>query len=253
MESTALGFLGGFTGGYIKDVLTQEGIASDFIEVKEDTRVNVKISTSKETDINSAGPEITTDKFGELLDKIKVLTAGDYLILSGNVQKCLPKDAYAQIEEIAIHKGVCVIVDTTGEALIESLKYKPFLIKPNNKELGEIFSKDLESRKEIVKYAQRLKEMGAQNVIISMAGCGALLLCDEGMFYAAAAKGVLVNSVGAGDSLVAGFMARYSQNKDIIDAFRYGVAAGSATAFTKDLCEKQDADHLHEQITLVRI
>lgn len=250
VKSIALGFVGGFTGKFIEDSLENQGIKTNFIKVNEDTRINVKLKSDVETEINGSGPNISSENLNELFKIVESLTSDDYLVLAGNVQKSVPSDIYSILQKKCILNNVKVIVDTTGDALVATLPNKPFLIKPNNHELGEIFNKDLKSEEEIIVYAKKLIDMGAQNVIISMAEKGALLINKNGIYKASPAKGVVKNSVGAGDSVIAGFLASYSQNKDIVEAFRYGAASGSATAFSKDLCKKEDVNHYLPQVTV---
>jgi 1-phosphofructokinase len=253
IKNKALGFIGGFTGEFIKNSLQNQGVYTDFIEVAGDTRINVKLKSKEETEINGAGPIVKEEDLNKLFVKIETLDSEDYLVLAGNVQKSLPANVYSLIQEKCLSKKVKVIVDTTGEALTSTLKYKPFLIKPNNHELGEIFGVKIQSREEIIQYAQKLRDKGAENIIISMAAHGALLLCDEGVYHASAPKGIVKNSVGAGDSMIAGFLASYSQNLNIVDAFKYGAASGSATAFSMDLCKKQEVEALLKEINITKI
>lgn len=253
VQNKALGFIGGFTGKFIKDSLQNQGVYTDFIEVSGDTRINVKLKSNEETEINGAGPIIEEKDLNKLFEKIEVLNSQDYLVLAGNVQKSLPKNIYSLIQEKCVNKKVKIVVDTTGEALTSTLKYRPFLIKPNNHELGEIFNVKIKSREEIIQYAQKLREMGAENVIISMAGEGALLICNEGVYHASAPKGTVKNSVGAGDSLIAGFLANYSQTSNIVEAFKWGATTGSATAFSMDLCEKEQVEELLPQVNITKL
>lgn len=253
VKSIALGFVGGFTGKFIEDSLKEQGMETNFIKVEEDTRINVKLKSSIETEINGSGPNITSENLDKLFKIIESLTSDDYLVLAGNVQKSVPTDIYSTIQKKCISNNVKVIVDTTGDALVSTLKNKPFLIKPNNHELGEIFDKKLETKEDIIFYAKKLIEIGAQNVIISMAEKGALLINTTGVYHATPAKGTVKNSVGAGDSVIGGFLAEYSQSKDIIEAFRYGAASGSTTAFSKDLCTKEDVEHYLPQVLVTKI
>lgn len=253
VESKALGFIGGFTGDFIKASLEENGVYTDFIKVQEDTRINVKLKSNEETEINGAGSNIDEKALNQLFKKLEKLGSEDYLVLAGNIQRTLPRNIYAQIQERLVKNKVKVIVDTTGEALTATLKHKPFLIKPNNHELSEIFGVEINTREDIVFYAKRLLDMGAENVIISMAGEGALLVCKEGVYHAAAPKGDVKNSVGAGDSLIGGFLASYSQNLDLIEAFKWGIASGSATAFSLDLCTKDEVEKLLSEIKVTKL
>lgn len=244
VENVALGFLGGFTGKFIEDSLHDLGINTDFVKVAGDTRINVKVKSNKETEINGAGPDISETELSTLLNKLSALKSGDILVLAGSIQKTLPSDLYLKIQrEVASH-GAKVVVDTSGEALVEAIKNKPFLIKPNNHEIEEIFNVKIESRDELVAYGKKLVDMGAENVIISMAGDGALLICSEGVFFGNAPKGEVKNSVGAGDSLVGGFLAKYYETQDLLKSFKNGIASGSASAFSMDLCTKEDVEKL---------
>ncbi|MBV4447548.1 1-phosphofructokinase [Clostridium tyrobutyricum] len=251
VSSKALGFIGGFTGKFIKDFLVNLGIFTDFIEVKEDTRINVKIKSKQETEINGAGPDIDKENLEKLFKKVENLKSEDFIVLAGNVQKSVPRDIYSRIQQRC--KNGKVAVDTTGSALTATLKYKPFLIKPNIHELGEIFERELKSSDEVIKYANELRKMGAQNVIISMGKDGAMLVCDEGVYKASAPKGTVKNSVGAGDSVVAGFLAEYTRSHSIVDAFKYGAASGSATAFSIDLCKKAFVEQLMAEINVTKL
>lgn len=252
VKSIVLGFVGGFTGNFIEDSLERQGIKTKFIKVAEDTRINVKLKSTVETEINGSGPNISSENLNELFKIIENLTSDDYLVLAGNVQKSVPYNIYSVIQKKCILNNVKVIVDTTGDALVATLTSKPFLIKPNNHELSEIFNKDLKSEEEIIVYGKKLIDMGAQNVIISMAEKGALLISKTGVYKASPAKGIVKNSVGAGDSVIAGFLASYSQNKDIVEAFRYGAASGSSTAFSKDLCKKSDVEYYLPQVAVTK-
>ncbi|MFT8315677.1 MAG: 1-phosphofructokinase [Clostridium sp.] len=253
IKSKALGFIGGFTGKFIIDSLEAQGVDTDFIQVTGDTRINVKLKSNEETEINGGGPVITDADLEKLFKIIGNLGSEDYLVLSGNVQSSVPRDIYSVLQEKCASNKVKVIVDTTGDALVATLKNKPFLIKPNNHELGEIFNVVLDKKEDIIKYAQKLREMGAENVIISMAEKGALLITDSGVYHASPAKGTVQNSVGAGDSVIAGFLANYSKNPDIIESFRWGATSGSATAFSKDLCKKEDVEYYLPQVIVTKL
>ncbi|MBU3157198.1 1-phosphofructokinase [Clostridium estertheticum] len=253
IQTKALGFVGGFTGKFIIDSLESQGVETDFIEISGDTRINVKLKSKEETEINGAGPIIKDQDLSKLFKIVEGLTSNDYLVLSGNVQKSVPTDIYARLQKKCASNNVKVVVDTTGDALVATLPNKPFLIKPNNHELGEIFNKELTNTDEIIEYAKKLIVMGAQNVIISMAERGALLICESGVYHATPAKGKVQNSVGAGDSVIAGFLAKYSQSKDLIEAFRWGATSGSATAFSKDLCKKEDIEHYLAQVIVNKL
>lgn len=253
IKNKALGFIGGFTGEYIVKSLESEGVDTDFIKVKDDTRINVKLKSKDETEINGAGPDLSIDDLNKLKLKINQLTQEDTLVLAGSIQKTLPRDTYSQLQESCCKNNVKVVIDTTGEALTSTLKYKPFLIKPNRDELAEIFNVELNSIEEIITYARKLLHMGAENIIISMAGDGALLITPDEVYHGTSPKKDVKNSVGAGDSLIAGFLSSYSKDKNIIEAFKWGIASGSATAFSLDLCKKEDVLALLTDIKINKI
>lgn len=236
IENVALGFLGGFSGEKLKSLLEADNIACDFNTIKGDTRINVKIKTETELDINAMGPDVTEEEIEELLKKTDMIKGGDYLVLAGSIPRSIPSDIYVRILERLKDRNVKFVVDTTGSSLLEVLKYKPFLIKPNHHELGDIFGKKLKTQEEIVEYANKLKSMGAQNVLVSRAADGALLVDKNGDIFAAPRiEGKLISSVGCGDSMVAGFIAGYIKEKDYAYALKLGTACGSATAFSEGL------------------
>ena len=245
-DSTALGFAAGFTGQEMARKLTEMGVHADFIEVKEGyTRINVKLKSNEETEINGQGPKITKENIDALFEKLDVLTKEDILIISGSVPNTLPDDMYEQIMERLKEKDIPIVVDATKDLLTNVLPYHPFLIKPNNHELGEIFDVQLETRDSVVPYAKKLQEQGARNVLVSMAGEGAVLLAEDGNVYASEApKGKVVNSVGAGDSMVAGFVAGYLETHDYQTAFEMGVCTGSASAFSEELATREEMEAL---------
>ena len=253
IESKALGFIGGFTGEFIEEYLEDEGIDTDFIVINEDTRINVKIKSKEETEINGEGPRINLEKLNQLFDKVAKLTSEDLLVLSGNAQNSLPRDIYCKIQERCMNNNIKVIVDTTGQALTSTLKNKPFLIKPNRHELSEIFGVQVNNKEDIVHYGRKLTALGAENVIISIGGDGAILVCETGVYHAEAPKGNVINSVGAGDSLIGGVIAEYSRSKDLLEAFKWGVSAGSATTFSLDICTKDEVKRLLKEVNITRI
>ena len=241
-ESRILGFSAGFTGRSLQDMLKYHGCPPDFIEVKEgQTRINVKLNAGEETEINGQGPTITGQDMEKLYQKLDILQRGDWLVLAGSIPGSVPRDVYERIIERLYKKGVHCIVDAEKELLMDVLKYKPFLIKPNHHELEEMFGKELKIQEEIIRHARLLQEMGAVNVLVSMDAEGAVLATGSGEIYQRnAPKGRVVNSVGAGDSMVAGFLAGYLQTGDYEKALELGVAAGSATAFTSWLAKKEE-------------
>lgn len=242
ISSTALGFIAGFTGEQLKKMLTEFGCDTDFIELKEGlTRINVKINSNEETEINGQGPDISNAAIEQLFEKLQNLKEGDILVLAGSIPNTLPENIYEIIMEKLQEKGIRVVVDATKELLLNVLKYHPFLIKPNNHELGEMFGVTLNSDEEIITYAKKLQEKGAENVLVSMAGDGAILITEDGAIYKGLPpKGKVVNSVGAGDSMVAGFLTGFLNTGDYEKAFRLGIATGSATAFLAWLATKED-------------
>lgn len=249
IESKALGFTAGFTGEAIEKGLDDMGIDTDFVRLKEgNSRINVKIKSIEETELNGQGPDIDDKAISALFEKLDFLKDGDVLILAGSIPDSLPSDIYEQILERLSGKNIKVVVDATKDLLLNVLKYKPFLIKPNNHELGEIFGKELKSDKDIEKYARQLQDMGAVNVLISMAGDGAMLIDEFSKTHrCGVCKGTVKNSVGAGDSMVAGFLAG-SLKGDYEYALKLGTAAGGATAFSDVLASKEKIINLMETL-----
>lgn len=247
-SSKALGFTAGFTGEALENMLKEFGCDTAFIRLPEgSTRINVKINAGEETEINGQGPVITEEAQSALFEQLDALKEEDILVLAGSIPNTLPSDIYERILEHLQGRGIHFVVDATKELLLKVLKYHPFLIKPNNHELGEMFGVTLKTRNEIVAYAKKLQEMGAENVLVSMAGDGAILLTEEGVIYEAKPpKGKVLNSVGAGDSMVAGFLTGYLNTGDYEKAFRLGVVTGSATAFQYWLATKEDIVALME-------
>ena len=246
VQSVALGFVAGFTGEAVEAGLARRGVKSDFIRLPEGlTRINVKIKAGAETEINGRGPAIPAGALEELFRKLDRLAAGDVLVLAGSIPASLPSDIYQRILERLAPKGVLCAVDATGELLVKVLPYKPFLIKPNDHELGEIFGRTLSTDEEIVECARLLQQKGARNVLVSMAGDGALLLDEGGNVHRLEAfKGKVKNSVGAGDSMVAGFVAGWLEKGDYAWALRLGSACGSATAFSDTLATRTEIESL---------
>ncbi len=251
IDSTAFGFAAGFTGEEIIREVEVMGIRSDFIKIDSGiSRINLKLKNIDGTEINGSGPEISEEKIEELLRKLDILGEGDILVLAGSIPASMPADMYSTIMERLQHKNVTFIVDATKDLLINVLKYKPFLIKPNNHELGELFDVKLTTREEVIPYGKKLQKQGARNVLISMAGEGAVLVAEDGSVYEAPApKGTLVNAVGAGDSMVAGFTAGWIEKKDYRHAFYMGVSAGSASAFSEYLATKEEIMDLYEKVS----
>ncbi|WP_270639950.1 1-phosphofructokinase [Longibaculum muris] len=251
IDSTALGFIAGFTGKEIENRVTNDfGVQCDFIDVENGySRINFKMKSDEESEVNGNGPMINKEHIDKLYDKLSCLQAGDILILSGSIPKCLSDDIYSEIMEKLADKNIEIVVDATGDLLMKVLKHKPFVIKPNNHELAEMFHVKLFGTQDIVKYAKKLQEMGAKNVLISMAGDGALFICENGkVYFGNAPKGQVKNSVGAGDSMVADFVAGYEKTKDYVQAFRMGVATGSASAFSENLATASEVEKLLQEI-----
>ena len=249
-KSIALGFIGGFTGEELQKRIESQGIDTDFIKVKNGiTRINVKISSNQETALNGNGPEITDSDIQELLEKIDNIKKDDIVILAGNVPKCINRNIYEIICVNLERNGVTFVVDATKELLINVLKYKPFLIKPNKEELEETFKVKINSKEDIITYAKKMQIMGAQNVLVSLGGDGAILVTsDNQVLQSNAPKGKVLNTVGAGDSMVAGFLAGYIEHKEYEFALKMGISSGSASAFSMDLATKKDVETLLEQI-----
>ncbi len=249
IPSRALGFVAGFTGKAIEDGIGEKGIETDFVHLKKGfSRINVKIKSDEETELNGQGPEIGEDALEELFGKLSELKDGDTIVLAGSIPNSLPSDIYERILESLSDRQIKTVVDATKDLLMNVLKYKPFLIKPNNHELGEMFGVTLKTNEEIAEYAAKLKAMGARNVLVSMAGDGALLLDENGKTHiCGVCKGTVRNSVGAGDSMVAGFIAG-SMEGDYEYALRLGTATGGATAFSDGLARKDDIYRLLEQL-----
>lgn len=249
-KSTALGFLAGFVGEEIKKRLTTDGINADFFMIEDGiSRINVKLKNIDGTEINGRGPDIKTYEVEELKAKINTLKEGDILILAGSIPQSMPDTIYMEIMDNLSGKGIDIVVDATKDLLMNVLSYKPFLIKPNNHELGEIFGVKLQTRDSVIPYAKKLQEKGARNVLVSMAGAGAVLVAENGQIYMSdAPKGTVINAVGAGDSMVAGFVAGYLEMHDYEYAFHKGLAAGSASAFSEQLATKEEVDTLFNMI-----
>lgn len=250
LASRALGFRAGFTGVAMEQMLREYGCDTDFIPLPEGmTRINVKVKAASEFEINGQGPLIPEEQIRQLFEKTDALDSGDVLVLSGSIPNTLPDDIYERMMKRLDGKGVRIAVDATQDLLLKVLKYHPFFIKPNNHELGEMFGVTLTSEEEIITYAKKLQEMGACNVLVSMAGDGAILVAETGeVFQRRPPKGVVVNSVGAGDSMVAGFLAGYLKSGSYAYALQLGTAAGSATAFTSWLAGREEIEALLGQM-----
>lgn len=249
-ESTALGFLGGFTGNFISDWLKKEQIQTNFTLVQEDTRINIKLKSESETEINGLGPAISNEEMQDLKQALSMISAGDIVVLSGSTPATLRSGFYEELIQIIKDKEADFVIDTTGKDLLNALPQKPLLIKPNNHELAELFDVEFKTLDDILPFGERLLNEGAQHVIISMAGDGALLFTKDGIYRSNVLKRPVKNSVGAGDSMIAGFVGIFAKRNEPIDAFKWGVACGSATAFSDDLAA---ADLINELISEVEI
>lgn len=254
IDSAALGFCAGFTGEEILRRLHEAGIRTDFIRLSEGcSRINLKLQNMEGTEINGMGPSVGRKKTEELMERLDSLKNGDVLVLAGSIPSSMPGGVYSQILCRLRDKGILTVVDAAGELLLDVLAYHPFLIKPNHHELGELFSAKLCSRESVIPYAEKLQELGARNVLVSLAGEGAVLVCeDRSVWMAEAPEGTLVNGVGAGDSMVAGFLAGWLQTGILQEAFRMGVAAGSASAFSRYLADREMILQVREQVAAVR-
>lgn len=246
IKSVALGFAAGFTGDELVKRVNELGFESDFIFTEEGmTRINVKILNYDGTEINGMGPCVSEKEVQSFFKKLEDLQEGDYLVLAGSSPGGVPKTIYKDILDRLSGRGVRVVVDTNGELLLNVLGHRPFLIKPNHHELGELFGVELTSRRQVIPYARKLQELGARNVLVSMGGLGAVLLDETGIVHSMEApEGNVINSVGAGDSMVAGFLAGFIENGSYAKAFQKGVAAGSATAFSDGLASKEEINNL---------
>ena len=254
IKSTALGFIAGFTGDEIVRRLHNGGINSEFIKINDGiSRINIKLKSIDGTEINGQGPHIDSSHIEQLMNRLRRLESGDVLVLAGSIPACISDNIYKDIMDMLKDKGVQIVVDATSRLLTNVLEYNPFFIKPNQHELGDIFNVTLNTQEEVIPYALELKKMGAVNVCVSMGGKGAILVADDGNVYKAKAPdGILKNSVGAGDSLVAGFLSGWIEKKDYEYAFRKGVATGSASAFSERLATNGEVNDLIGKVTIIR-
>ena len=254
IKSTALGFIAGFTGDEIVRRLHNGGINSEFIKINDGiSRINIKLKSIDGTEINGQGPHIDSSHIDQLMNRLRRLESGDVLVLAGSIPAGISDNIYKDIMDMLKDKGVQIVVDATSRLLTNVLEYNPFFIKPNQHELGDIFNVTLNTQEEVIPYALELKKMGAVNVCVSMGGKGAILVADDGNVYKAKAPdGILKNSVGAGDSLVAGFLSGWIEKKDYEYAFRKGVATGSASAFSERLATNGEVNDLIGKVTIIR-
>lgn len=253
VDSTALGFLGGFTGNFIKEELKEKNIKEDFVEVLGNTRVNIKIKTGEiETELAGLSPEINESHVLALKEKLKNIQEDDILVLSGSVPKSLKTAIYKELVE-GINKNIKVILDTRGEAFNETLQVKPFLVKPNHHELEEFCKKELHSLEDLIEGAKTIQKLGVQNVIVSMGKDGSILVTEDSVYRGNVPKGTLKNSVGAGDSMVAGLVSKLAQGESLLEAYKFGIASGSATAFSHNLATKDEVLALLNQINIIKV
>ncbi|WP_027417248.1 1-phosphofructokinase [Aneurinibacillus terranovensis] len=252
-ESTAFGFIGGFTGRFIEDKLKDAGISTRFLPVEGDSRINIKAQIPVETEISGASPAISKQDIDALFDQLNSLTEGDYLVLSGSVPASVEPAIYERIMRALRPKGVRIFLDARGEALRNGLAEQPFLIKPNHHELGELFNVKIESPEQAIAYARKTLPMGARNVIVSLAGAGAVFVNETEAYIAHIPKANPVNSIGAGDSVVAGFLFKHAGQVPIPSAFLYAVAAGSATALSEGFCTPEKIEAYLPSIILTKV
>ena len=251
-DSTALGFAAGFTGDEICRMLETTGIVTDFIRVNEGfSRINLKLTSIDGTEINGQGPHISEEKVAELFVKLDALKEGDTLVLAGSIPSSMPSSIYSTIMERLKDRGILFVVDATKQLLMNVLVYHPFLIKPNKQELGELFGVTIQTKDDVIPYAQKMQQMGARNVLISMGGEGAVLVAEDGtVLKAEAPQGIVRNSVGAGDSMVAGFMAGWFESGNYEGAFRMGIATGSASAFSDRLATRPEVEDVMRKVVI---
>ena len=253
VDNTATGFIGGFTGRFVENGLIAEGIKTNFVQVSEDTRINVKIKAGEETEINGAGPKISDEKLEELKAILAGLSSEDTVVFAGSAPSSLGNQVYNTLIPIAKKAGAEVVCDFEGQTLLDSLNYQPLLVKPNNHELADIFGVELNGLEDIEKYAREILAKGAKNVIISMAGDGALLVTPAAAYFAKPIKGTVKNSVGAGDSMVAGFTGEYVKSGDPIEALKWGVACGTATTFSDDLATAEFIKETYQKVEVEKL
>lgn len=249
VDNKAICFTSGFTGDALKTLLQQRDMNADFINISQGlTRINVKLRSGGETEINGQGPEIKSEDIAELYEKLGYLDEEDYLVLAGSLPDTMSKSTYMDIMQMLQYNNSKIIVDATGELLLNVLPYKPFLIKPNNNELGNLFGVEVNTREDAVKYAKKLIEKGARNVLVSMSASGAVMVTEDGGVYEAdAPQGEVKNSVGAGDAMLAGFLAGYIKYEDFDKAFKLGICAGSASAFSEEMATRDEVMKLYEE------
>ncbi|MFC6170840.1 1-phosphofructokinase [Loigolactobacillus jiayinensis] len=250
VENAAWGFLGGFTGEFIQQQLAAENLTTDFTKINADTRINVKIKAGEETEINGQGPAITAAASADFTAKFDQLQAGDIVVMSGSLPKSLPESFYHDLIPLIQAHGADFVIDTTSQALLDTLSAQPLVVKPNHHELAALFNVTLADDAAIVKYGRKLLDLGAKNALVSMAGAGAFLITPDQVYKSTAPKGTVINSVGAGDSMIAGFVGTFSQTQDPLKSFATGLACGSATAFSEDLANQAKIAEVRQSITI---
>ncbi len=254
VSATALGFRAGFTGAEIERQLEKLGVRTDFIPIPGNARINVKLQNLEGTEINGMGPAVPPEQVAALMERLDALKSGDTLVLAGSIPGSMPPDSYQKILERQRDRGVRIVVDAAGALLRSVLPYRPFLVKPNHQELGQLFGVTLETREAVIPYARKLQALGARNVLVSLASRGAVMVCEDGLAYQAEApKGTLVNGVGAGDSMVAGFLSGWLESGSYERAFSMAVAGGSASAFSEHLAGREEILRLREHIRLQQV
>ncbi|MBP1048057.1 1-phosphofructokinase [Enterococcus sp. BWM-S5] len=253
LESTALGFMGGFTGNFITDWLHSEAIMTAFTPIDADTRINIKLKAAEETEINGAGPTIQQSEMNQLKEQFEKLSSNDIVILSGSTPASLTQGFYAELIQLIKTRGAAFVIDTTGKDLKQSLSHEPLLVKPNNHELAELYQTEFHTLEDILPYGKALLDEGAKYAIVSMAGDGALLFADDRVYRSNILKRPLKNSVGAGDSMIAGFVGKFAETNDPIEAFKWSVACGSATAFSDDLAEAAFINELLDEVRIEQL
>ncbi|GEO46058.1 1-phosphofructokinase [Companilactobacillus kimchii] len=256
IDSTALGFVGGATGSMFEELLSQHNLKTSFTRVKEDTRINVKINATEqneETEINGAGPTISNEEQTNFMNNLSEIGKGDIVVMAGSLSRNLNTNFYLDIAEKIQKQGAEFIIDTTGQALLDTLPLHPLVVKPNHHELADLFDVTFKDEQEIITYARKLLDKGAKHVLVSMAGDGALLVTKDKAYKANAPKGTVINSVGAGDSMIAGFAGTFMETNDPIESFHMGAACGSATAFSQDIAIKEKIDEVYKEISITEI
>ena len=256
INSMALGFVGGATGSMFEELLAQHDLKTSFTRVKEDTRINVKINAvdqNEETEINGAGPNISTSEKQTFMDNLNEIGKGDIVVMAGSLCKNLNNNFYLDIAKKIQKQGAEFVIDTTGQALLDTLPLHPLVVKPNHHELADLFNVTFKNDQEIITYARKLLEKGAKHALVSMAGDGALLVTKDKAYKANAPKGTVINSVGAGDSMIAGFAGTFMETNDPIESFHMGAACGSATAFSQDIAVKAKIDEVYKNISITEI